>query len=108
MYGRYRQLNRDSLRRLQCMAYVGKGWRIWAVLSGAHDLDPPGYDPDTGWGRIDMGKSMYLASRIGVNPAMVVVPNEGERKVQWFNFQGGGFMPNGYFDVCLTPPGGTE
>ena len=86
---------------------------VWDFIrSGATDLHTPGYDEETGWGRIDMGRSMQLAQRPAGNPGMVVVPNRGHQGVQWFNFQGSGFTPSSpgnlhYVDICWAPPSGT-
>ena len=81
---------------------------IWSYMkSGATDLLTAGYDAETGWGRIDMGKSMSLAAR--TSPGMAVVPNAGKVGVQWFNFQGSGFRHNDAdrVNICWVPPGGS-
>jgi hypothetical protein len=81
------------------------------IKNGATDLpcSPlvpcPGFDKYTGWGRIDMGRSMELAHR--TSPGMAVVPSKGYPGVQWFNFQGSGFGDGATtVRVCWTPPGG--
>ncbi len=80
-------------------------------MSGTTDLLTPGYDPETGWGRINMGQSMALAGNPrppnGSNPGMAVVPHEGKAGVQWFNFQGSGFPRSGTVNICYAPPGGS-
>jgi hypothetical protein len=81
--------------------------KIWDYLkSGATDLLTPGYDNETGWGRIEMSRTMSLAARPrdGSNPGMVVVPNAGKPGVQWFNVQGSGFTPNAFMRICVTAP----
>ena len=87
------------------------------IMSGTTDLLTPGYDIETGWGRINMGGSMSRAARPrcepGIcQPGMAVVPNEGRVGMQWFNFQGSGFSPSPsiqverYAEICYAPPGG--
>ena len=89
------------------------------IMDGATDLPcaiqpcAPGYDIETGWGKINMGASMMTAARPpdGTNPGMVVVPNAGQKGVQWFNFQGSGFTASDQFvtrsaQICYAPPGG--
>lgn len=88
---------------------------VWNFITqGATDLpcepEPPsgcgGYDPYTGWGRINMGDSMALAHR--TTPGMMVVPNAGYSGMQWFNAQGSGFNEGQFprIDICWTAPGG--
>jgi hypothetical protein len=86
------------------------------IRDGAVDLPcdegvpcKPGYDPYTGWGRINMGISMAMAERS--MPGMVVVPNEGHKpsqdsadKGQRFNLQGSGFTDNMEVQICWTWP----
>ncbi len=87
---------------LMSFGYAGKD--VWTFIkAGATDIAPPGRDDQTGWGRVNVALSLANAQRTA--PGMVVVPNAGQRAMQWFEFEGGGFTANGTVTVFWTPPG---
>ncbi len=78
------------------------------ITQGAADILPAGYDPQTGYGLIDVGHSATLALGPPSNPLnpLAVVPNAGQPGVQRFAAMGSHFTPNGGVTATVVSPNG--